>query len=48
MFKSNMMVWVGHVACMAAKGNIYRFLVGKSEGRIPLVRFRGIWNLKEI
>jgi hypothetical protein len=48
MFKSNRMGWVGHVACMTEKGNAYRVLVGKSEGRRPLGRLRGIWNLKEI
>jgi hypothetical protein len=28
--------WAGHVACMGKKGNAYRVLVGKPEGKRPL------------
>jgi hypothetical protein len=31
MMKSRRMRWVGHVACMGAKRNAYRVLVGKPE-----------------
>jgi hypothetical protein len=34
--KSRRMRWAGHVARMGAKRNVYRLLVGKSEGRRPL------------
>jgi hypothetical protein len=33
-------MWAGHVACMGAKRNAYRILVGKPEGRRPLERPR--------
>jgi hypothetical protein len=36
MIKSRRMRWTGHVARMGAKGNAYRMLVGKSEGKRPL------------
>jgi hypothetical protein len=31
MIKSRRMRWVGHVACMGARLNAYRVLVGKAE-----------------
>jgi hypothetical protein len=36
------MRWVGHVAQME-KRNAYRLLVGKPEGKKPLVRLRCRW-----
>jgi hypothetical protein len=36
MVKSNRMKWVGYVAKLGAKGNAYRILVGKPEGKSPL------------
>jgi hypothetical protein len=38
MIKSRRMRWAGHVACMGGKGNAYRILVRKPEGRRPLGR----------
>jgi hypothetical protein len=35
--------WAGHVARMGEKGNTYRLLVGKPEGRRPLRRPRRRW-----
>jgi hypothetical protein len=32
-----MMRWAGHIARMGVKRNAYRILVGKPEGKIPLV-----------
>jgi hypothetical protein len=37
------MKWAGHVARMGEKGNAYRLLVGKPEGRRPLGRPRHTW-----
>jgi hypothetical protein len=34
------MRWAGHVAGMGEKRNVYRLLVGKSEGKRPLGRQR--------
>jgi hypothetical protein len=36
--KSRRMRWAGHVARMGEKGNAYRILVGKPEGKRPLGR----------
>jgi hypothetical protein len=36
--KSRTMTWVGHVAQMREKRNVYRFLVGKPGGKRPLCR----------
>jgi hypothetical protein len=36
--KSRRMMWAGHVARMGEKRKVYRLLVGKSEGKIPLGR----------
>ena len=33
-----------HVACMGARRSAYRFLVGKPEGKRPLVRPRHRWE----
>jgi hypothetical protein len=38
--KSRRMRWVGHVARMGEKRNMYRLLVGKPEGKKPLGRPR--------
>jgi hypothetical protein len=38
--KSRRMRWAGHVAQMGEKRNVYRLLVGKSEGKSPLGRRR--------
>jgi hypothetical protein len=48
MIKSRRMRWVGHVARMGEKRNVYRLLVGKPEGRRPLRRPRRRWinNIK--
>jgi hypothetical protein len=42
------MRWVGHVARIGAKRNVYRLLVGKPEGKKPLGRQRCRWiaNIK--
>jgi hypothetical protein len=46
--KSRRMRWVGHVARMEEKENVYRLLVGKSEGKRPPGRSRRRWidNIK--
>jgi hypothetical protein len=41
--KSRRMRWAGHVARMGEKRSAYRLLVGKPEGRRPLVRPRRRW-----
>jgi hypothetical protein len=48
MIKLRRMRWAGHVARMGEKRNPYRILVGKPEGRRPLVRSRHRWvdNIK--
>jgi hypothetical protein len=38
--KSGRMRWIGHVARMGEKGNAYRLLVGKPEGKRSLGRPR--------
>jgi hypothetical protein len=38
MIKLNRMRWAGHVARKGEKGNAYRLLVGKPEGKKPLGR----------
>jgi len=38
--KSIRMRWAGHVACMGEERRVYRFLVGKLEGKKPLGRPR--------
>jgi hypothetical protein len=42
--KSRRMRWVGHVACMGERRNVYRVLVGKPEGRRLLERPRCRWE----
>jgi hypothetical protein len=42
--KSRRMRWAGHVARMGEGRNVYRVLVGKSEGKRPLERPRGRWE----
>jgi hypothetical protein len=42
--KSRRMKWAGHVARMGERRNVYRVLVGKLEGKIPLERPRGRWE----
>jgi len=34
------MRWVGHVACMGERSDVYRVLVGKPEGKGPIGRPR--------
>jgi len=41
--KSRRMRWVGHVRSMGEERGVYRFLVGKPEGRSPLGRTRRRW-----
>ena len=41
--KSRRMRWAGHVALMGEERGVYRVLVGKSEGKIPLGRPRRRW-----
>jgi len=41
--KSRRMRWAGHVARMGQERGLYRFLVGKSEGKRPLGRPRRRW-----
>jgi len=41
--KSRRMRWAGHVARMGEEREVYRFLVGKPEGRRPLGRPRRRW-----
>jgi hypothetical protein len=41
--KSRRMRWAGHVARMGEGRGVYRFLVGKSEGKRPLGRPRRRW-----
>jgi hypothetical protein len=43
MIKSRRMRWVGHVARMVEKMNVYRILVGKPEGKRPLGRPKSRW-----
>jgi hypothetical protein len=52
--KLRRMRWAGHVARMGEKRNVYRLLVGKTQGKRPLGRPRREWvnimktNLAEI
>ena len=41
--KSRRMRWAGHVSRMGDVRGLYRVLVGKSEGKIPLERPRRRW-----
>jgi hypothetical protein len=42
--KSRRMMWAGHVARMGQERKVYRVLVGKPEGKIPLGRPRRRWE----
>jgi hypothetical protein len=42
--KSRRMRWAGHVAHMGEGRNVYRVLVGKTEGKRPLGRPRRRWE----
>jgi hypothetical protein len=42
--KSRRMRWVGHVAHMGEERKVYKVLVGKPEGKRPLVRPRQRWE----
>jgi hypothetical protein len=42
--KSRRMRWVGYVASMGEGRGIYRVLVGRPEGKIPLGRPRCRWE----
>jgi hypothetical protein len=42
--KSRRMSWAGHVACNGEEGDVYRVLVRKPGGKIPLGRPRRIWE----
>jgi hypothetical protein len=42
--KSRRIRWAGHVARMGEGRGVYRVLVGKPEGKIPLGRSRRRWE----
>jgi hypothetical protein len=42
--KSRRMRWAGNVACMGEGRGVYRFLVGRPEGKRPLGRPRHRWE----
>jgi hypothetical protein len=42
--KSRRIRWAGHVARIGAKGNAYRILLGKPEGKRPLRRPNRRWE----
>jgi len=44
MVKSRRMRWAGHVARMGEGRGVYRFLVGKPEGKRPMGRPRRRWE----
>ena len=44
MIKSRRMRWARHVACMGERRSLYRFLVGKPEGKRPLGRSNRRWQ----
>jgi hypothetical protein len=44
MMKARRIKWTGHIARMRDKGNAYRILVGKPEGRRPLGKHRHKWE----
>ena len=44
MVKSRRMRWAGHVARMGERRDVYRVLVGKTEGKRPLWRPRRRWE----
>jgi hypothetical protein len=42
--KSRRLRWTGHVACIGEERNVYKVLMGKSEGKRPLGRPRHRWE----
>jgi hypothetical protein len=42
--KSRRMRWVGHAACMGGGRNMYRVLVGRPKGKMPLERPTHRWE----
>jgi hypothetical protein len=42
--KLRRMRWAGHVACMGEERKVYEVLVGKPEGKRPLVSLRGKYD----
>jgi hypothetical protein len=44
MMKSRTMRWEGTKACIGAKRNAYRFLVGEAEGKRPPAKLRRRWE----
>jgi hypothetical protein len=42
--KPRRMRWAGHVACMGEERKVYKFLVGKPEGKSHLERPRHRWE----
>jgi len=44
LIKLKKMRWAGHVALMGDRRVVYRVLVGKPEGKIPLGRPRHRWE----
>ena len=38
------MRWAGYVVCMGERGNVYRVLAGKPEGKRPVGRDRSRWE----
>ena len=42
--KSRRIRWAGHVASMRKRGSVYRVLMGKPEGKTPLLRPRRRWE----
>ena len=43
--KSRSMRWAEHVACMGERRDVYKVLVGNSEGKRQLGRLRRRWNV---
>ena len=44
LIQSRRMRWLGHVARMGERRVVYRFLIGKPEGKITLKRSRRRWE----
>jgi hypothetical protein len=42
--KLRKMRWAGHVACLGERKSVYWVLIGKPEGKTPLVRPRNRWK----
>jgi hypothetical protein len=43
--KSRRMRWVGHVARVGEERKVYKVLVGKPEGKVPLETLRRRWKV---